>query len=86
MNAIDYYNLGNIYASNEFTDEAIVVLNKAIELDPNFPDPHNLLGQIYADRGLRKEAIKELRVALKLNPDFQVAKYTLEFIQSMEFR
>jgi len=45
-------------------------LNKAIEKDPNFIEPHFLLAEIYAEAGQKQAAIDEYIKALQINPKF----------------
>jgi tetratricopeptide (TPR) repeat protein len=45
------------------TNQAIETLQKAIELDPNFPRTHFRLGIIYEALGRTHDAIEEFRVA-----------------------
>src|SRR6218665_461626 len=51
-------------------DKAIEELNKAIEKDPNFIEPHFLLAQIYTEGNKKQEAIDEYVKALQINPKF----------------
>jgi outer membrane protein OmpA-like peptidoglycan-associated protein/tetratricopeptide (TPR) repeat protein len=50
--------------------KAIDDLNKAIEKDPNFIEPHFLLAQIFTEAGKKQEAIDEYVKALQINPKF----------------
>ncbi len=51
-------------------ESAIVELKKAISMNPDFPDLHNLLGIAYANTGLKDDAIVEFTTALKINPEY----------------
>ncbi len=65
-----YYNLSTIYSDIENKkDEAIALLNKSIELSPNFSKSYNKLGLIYLERGETEKTIELLGCAMKLNPD-----------------
>jgi tetratricopeptide (TPR) repeat protein len=58
------------------TEAAIQTLNKAIELDPNFPRTHFRLGFVYLTRGLHEQAIAEFQKAVQLsdgNPYYQAS-------------
>ena len=47
---------------------ALANLKKAVELDPNNADIHNLLGYSYRKAGDLPKAFEEYAIALKLNP------------------
>jgi superkiller protein 3 len=65
-----YFNLSTIYSDIEGkTDEAIDLLNKAVEISPQFSKSYNKLGLIYLQRGEKEKSIAMLNRALKLNPD-----------------
>jgi tetratricopeptide (TPR) repeat protein len=49
-------------------DEAIAHCKKAIELDPNYADPHSFLGLVYSSSGLADGGIVEFRKAIELDP------------------
>jgi len=49
--------------------EAAQEWRKAIELDPDLPDPHNNLGIYYGHFGQPDKAIDELRKAVELDPN-----------------
>ena len=51
-------------------DEAVTELKKALSMNPDFPDLHNLLGIAYANKGMKDDAIVEFNTALKINPDY----------------
>jgi Flp pilus assembly protein TadD len=50
------------------TDEAIVLLKKAIELDPEYMEAHNNLGARYLVSRQAEKAIPEFRKAIELDP------------------
>lgn len=65
-----YYNLSTIYFDVQGRKEdAIRLLNKAIELSPYFSKAYNKLGLIYLERGEKEKAVELLNRSLKLNPD-----------------
>jgi tetratricopeptide (TPR) repeat protein len=51
------------------TDRAIGLLQKAIELDPNFADAHRTLAIAYSQKGLAQQGISEARRGLALDPN-----------------
>jgi len=65
-----YFNLSTIYLDvEENTEEAIVLLNKAIELSPHFSKPYTQLGLIYFAQGESEKAIALMNKSSKLDPD-----------------
>lgn len=58
-----YLSLGKQY------DEALLLLRKALELNPNLDRAYQGIGDIYRERGNRQEAITAYRMALELNPE-----------------
>lgn len=63
--------------------KAIEDLNKAIEKDPDFIEPHFLLAQIYTEAGKKQSAIDEYVKALEINPKFD--KKTFYNLANLEF-
>jgi len=59
--------------------EAILFLQKAIELDPGFKEAYYNLGLSYERLGEYKDAIKNLQIAIKLSPDDANAYYALGY-------
>jgi Flp pilus assembly protein TadD len=57
--------------------EAIHELKKAISLEPDYADLHNLLGIAYGNEGMVDDAIEEFETALKINPYFLKARLNL---------
>jgi tetratricopeptide (TPR) repeat protein len=51
-------------------DEAIVALNKAIQIDPNMHAVHFNLGLAYESKKQSEEAQKHFQESVKINPDF----------------
>ena len=58
-------------------DEAIIQLNKAVQIKPNNADAHNNMGNVLLAQGKLEEAISHFRQALKVEPDFAKAQYNL---------
>ena len=67
------------YRQSKF-DEAIVQLNKAIEINPKSATAHNYLGIAASQKGRQKEAEKEILQALANNPDDADAHFNLAVI------
>ena len=54
--------------------EAVVWLNRSIELNPNWPTPHFWLAAALALLGRHEEACEQARAGLELNPSFTIAR------------
>ena len=48
---------------------AVEVLERAVKLDPNWPDGHVLLGRAYSKVGRREDARKEFAIAQSLSSE-----------------
>lgn len=70
-NSAQLYNLlGRIYGEKKGdADAAILYLNKAIELDPNFVSAYENLGIAYATKGNFPKAMELMKKALELDPE-----------------
>ena len=72
-----YFNLGAILQEKGDIRGAIVLFEKAIELDPNFSYPYPNLAVIYASQGDLVKAIRYLEKLKKLQPQLQRVYYNL---------
>lgn len=61
--------LGARYLWTQQYDKAIDQLNKTVDLDPKYPDAHDLLADAYARKGMAKESIAERQTFLRLVGD-----------------
>lgn len=79
--AAAWLNMGIYLHAAEHTSEGISALNKAVELDPAWPEAWQNLGMLY--QALRKlpEAYNCFRKALLLRPGYQTAKWNLALLQ-----
>lgn len=75
-----YFKKGLELANKGQYDQAIIELQKALELNINDAQAKSVLGTIYAYKNMDTEAIKTLKEALKLNPKLAIAHYTLGMI------
>jgi len=50
-------------------DQAVDILSKALEIDPNFPRAHFRLGNVYEQGGMPDKAIAEFEEAVRLSGD-----------------
>lgn len=67
-------------------EEAIVILNKALEIDPEFVPAYYRKGSVYEEWDQRKKAIAAYQQALKLNPNHLDARLGLAFAYSKSFK
>lgn len=65
---VAFNNRGNEYKSMENFDLAIPDLNKAIELKPNYMEPHAILGDIYRQQAKYDLAMTNLNTAISIDP------------------
>jgi protein O-mannosyl-transferase len=63
-------NLGAALLNKGKTDEAIIQLQEAIRLKPDFAGAHNNLGNALLHQGRVDEAISEFREAVRYKPDY----------------
>ena len=62
-----YNNLGRVLADRGNADAAVDAYHKALEIKPDYAEPHINLGMILADRGQADAAMAEYRKALDIN-------------------
>lgn len=74
----EYLNMAKAEINNHNYDSAIDLLKKAASIDPEKPDPFNLLGIIYEMRNNQPEAMKMYRTALSLDPTYRPANENLD--------
>src|SRR6185503_4004676 len=80
--------LGILYIMDRKFDEAIALLEKAVQKQPNNPDPYFHLGQAYQGAGKHQQAIEVLEKTIALNPsldhnDYQVTTAHYRLGQSL---
>ena len=63
-----FASLGLSYSDKGASDKAIVELNKALELDPNYGEAHNLLAYAYVRMGDYSKAVEHLKIYVSLSP------------------
>lgn len=76
--AVTLYRYGLAHIKMEEHFPAMVELNEAVRLDPEFSDAHYALGLVYERMGMHKESVAEYVLALKDKPAFHEAKFKLE--------
>ncbi|MDJ0533290.1 MAG: tetratricopeptide repeat protein [Xenococcaceae cyanobacterium MO_207.B15] len=75
-----YYDLGYAYKQQGKLEEAIAYYQQAIEIDPQYADPHNGLGNVYKGQGKLDEAISGYEQAIQLDPQFVYPHYNLGLV------
>jgi tetratricopeptide (TPR) repeat protein len=60
--------LGALYAQQKRFDQAVPLLEKALELNPNDAVAHLNLGAVYAETGKLDRAVEQFRAAVLLSP------------------
>ena len=76
-NHIVYGNLAALCGMQGRFDELTDLLNKAIEIKPNYPDAHNNLGIAFKEQGDLPAAIASYNIALQLKPNYPEAHNNL---------
>ena len=72
-----YDYLARIYASSGRSDEAVALMEEAVDKFPDIPEMESLLLQIYSTTGREEEAIEKYRVRAEQMPDDRVTQYNL---------
>ncbi|HYV57107.1 MAG TPA: tetratricopeptide repeat protein [Candidatus Nitrosopolaris sp.] len=67
-NARGHFNLGNSLMGAGRIDEAIAELQRAVELQPNFPDARLSLGNAFMIKGDVEQAVAEYERTLRIDP------------------
>ena len=69
-----YIDLGNLLVQKERFEEAIEYFNKAIAIDPNFPDTYYHIGMAYYNKGRFEEAYNMFRKVFEVDIHKSTAK------------
>jgi len=80
MEAMKQHQEGTKLMLEKKYQKAILFLNKAVELNPEFKEAYYNLGLSYERLGKYKDAIKNLKEAIKLSPDDANAYYALGYV------
>jgi protein O-mannosyl-transferase len=79
-NAAVHNNLGNFLFGQERLDEAITQYQKALQINPDFPQACYNLGNTLALKGRVAEAIAQYQKALQIKPDYAQAQSNLAWL------
>jgi tetratricopeptide (TPR) repeat protein len=71
--------VGSVYGQHGNNIEAVELLNKALELNPNRPDVYNNLGWVAFTKGAYEEAITHWRRALEINAKLPGLRSSIAF-------
>jgi len=77
---VAYSNLGNALLQKGRVDEAIQMCEKALELQPDFAEPHNNLANALLQKGRVDDALRHYQKALQIRPDLAVAHCNVGYI------
>lgn len=78
-----YVKEASISLKQRHFDDAFNTIMKAVTINPNLPEPQNLLGIWYEENGNKDLARKHYRIAYVLNPRFMPASINLERVSSV---
>ncbi len=76
-NHIAHNNLGTALLQTGRADEAAIHFQKALEVQPKYPEARNNLGNVFFQKGQVDEAVAHYQKALEINPKFALARYNL---------
>ena len=79
LEAIQELNKGTELMRKGDYKEAIVILKKAIDLNPDFPEAYYNVGISYEQLGKHKDAIEMFKKTIELSPDNANAYYALGY-------
>ena len=86
LDAQTYYHLGHILLEQRDIDQAIIMLQKSIELAPNNADFNNKLGKAFENKYELEDAIALYQKALRLEPDNQKFSQDLDRVLKLQKR
>jgi len=78
--ALEHYHQGVFYGKNGKYVEAIMELEKAIEVYPGYADAHNALGVVYHRQHQQQDAIKYYLLAIEAMPQHVKARTNLALV------
>lgn len=72
---LQYDVLGRAYFMTEKYDDAILILKKAVQINPDFLPAHIFLAACYSSMGRDVEANASAKEVLRINPKFNLESY-----------
>ncbi|MCP5048341.1 MAG: tetratricopeptide repeat protein, partial [bacterium] len=78
------YNVGEIFFSNNKTEEAIRYFNQAATIKPDWGQPHLKIGYAYLNSADYKNAIAAFKKFLELDPQSKEAPAIKDVIKSLK--
>jgi superkiller protein 3 len=76
-NHIAHNNLGTALLQTGRVEEAAIHFQKALKVQPKYPEARNNLGNVFFQKGQVDEAVAHYQKALEINPKFALAQYNL---------
>jgi tetratricopeptide (TPR) repeat protein len=76
-NHIAHNNLGTALLQTGRVEEAAIHFQKALKVQPKYPEARNNLGNVFFQKGQVDEAVAHYQKALEINPKFALARYNL---------
>lgn len=74
---IKYFFTGLNFLQNGKIDEGLKELERAIESNPDYPRPYNVVGMIYASQGDKTNSISYFQKAIEIDPQYSEACFNL---------
>lgn len=75
--------LGRVLIDQEKPEEALKVLRRAVEIDPQNLLAHHLVGSIHLQMNDTKEALKSFKMVLFLNPQSEKARKAVQKLENL---
>ncbi|WP_041739605.1 tetratricopeptide repeat protein [Calothrix sp. PCC 6303] len=75
--AFGYYQLGNVLARQNRSEDAIAQYQQALKYNPRYAVAYNAIGLTYGSLSQWDEAASQFRKALEINPNYGDAMYNL---------
>jgi TolB-like protein len=72
------------YFSKNFLDSVLYLAEKALSLDDQLSDAHNIMGMYYEEKGNGSQALEEYDKAIEFNPNDWMAYYKKGDIKSLQ--
>lgn len=73
--SIALYNESNIHSRNNEPDKALIAIDKAIEIDPQYAAAYVKRAHLYTGKGLKEKAISDYDKAISIKPNYAAAYY-----------